>query len=350
MTPRYMNGRILLRERGGVRRYAAELADRLNDCQVLGPKAADHPWSGRCWEQLTLARRSADGVLLNVAHSGPLLHRRHVFVVHDLLALTAAKSVNPAYAALLRMQLPRLIASAKKVVAVSRAVATEVASVFDVSADRMTVAPPGVADVFGPGDSAAARSDLALDVDRPVVAALLDPTPRKNSEQVVKLLIEVQRERPDVQVVVAGGGPVPAFATMAQTAQMTPAVGPGKYTTLGFVNLGPVGDTRLATMYRAADIFVSLSAGEGFGLPVVEAAVSGAAVVSTSVPSLVEHAPGGAIVVDDATDAYRHVVALLDDAPRRYDLAERAADQLNNLRWDRTAASLEHVLGEVGQQ
>jgi len=272
--------------------------------------------------------------------------------VHDLLALTAAKSVNPAYAAMLRLQLPRLIATAKKVVAVSRAVADEVAGVFEVSADRLTVASPGIADAFRSGDRAAARSDLALDVDRPVVAALLDPTPRKNSDQVAKLLSEVQRERPDVQVVVAGGGRVAAFATMAQTAQMaqlTPAVGSGKYTTLGFVNLGPVDDTRLATMYRAADIFVSLSAGEGFGLPVVEAAVSGAAVVSTNVPSLVEHAPGGAIVVDDATDAYRQVVALLDDAPRRYDLAERAADQLNNLRWDRTAASLEHVLGEVGQ-
>lgn len=336
-----MNGRILLRERGGVRRYATELADRLHDCEVLGPRSAKHPWSGRFWEQLTLARRSADGVLLNVAHSGPLLHRRHVLVVHDLLALTAAKSVSPAYAALLRLQLPRLIASAKKVVAVSRSVADEVASVFDVPAHRLAVAEPGIADVFGRGDRAAARTELALDIDRPVVAALLDRTPRKNSEQVADLLTDLQRERPEVQIVVAGGGVVPAFAAMATTHAPI---------TSGFVDLGSVSDTKLATFYRAADIFVALSVGEGFGLPVVEAAVSGAAVVSTGVPSILEHAPGGAVIVEHAADAYRQVLTLLDEPARRDDLAERAAGQLDDLRWDRTAATLEHVLGEVGQQ
>ncbi len=337
----YFNGRILLREHGGVRRYASEVADRLENCTVLKPRSARYPWSARVWEQTTLARQSLDGALLSVAHSGPLLHRRHVFVVHDLLALSTSTSVRGSYSRLMRAQLPRLVRSARTVVAISRSVADQVADTFAVAPTRLAVAEPGISEVFQLGDRAVARTRLGLDTDRPVVAALLDPTPRKNSPQVVSVLERIQSDRPEVQVAVAGRTKPPAFAKLTATPPTRPS---------GFCDLGAATDAQLALMYQAADIFVSLSAAEGFGLPVIEAAASGAAVVSTRVPSVAEHARDGIVVVDGPAEALAQVMRLLDEPELRADLVSRALDRVDHLRWDRTATTLGAILSEAGHE
>ena len=100
-------------------------------------------------------------------------------------------------------------------------------------------------------------------------------------------------------------------------------------------------------MYQAADVFISMSNAEGFGLPVVEAAAAGAAVVTTPVPSITEHCPNGAVLIGTPEEAVATALDLLDDPARRSDLAAAAGDELHDLRWDATAASLDAIMTEV---
>lgn len=341
MKARYINGRVLLREVGGVRRYASEVAERMTDAVVVRPRSAKRRWSGRVWEQTTLLSRTADGVLLNMAHSGPARHPLQVNVVHDLFALRDPGSVHPAYAALMRLQLPRLVANASRLVTVSADMADEIAAEFRVDRRSIAVVPPGISDAFRPTDGSMARQELALALDAPVVAALLDPVPRKNSVLLVEILRSIQAERPDVQIVVAGRERPPAFARVRRR-ELPPS-------RTGFVDLGSATDLELASMYQAADVFVSVSSGEGFGLPVVEAASCGAAVVSTSVPSITEHCPDGAVVIDSPDDAAPAVLALLNEPNRRAELVAAAGSALTDLNWDRTAASLDAIMTSVAQ-
>ena len=114
MSRIYVNGRVFHRPAGGVRRYAREVAARI-DCAVIEPASARFSWSARLWEQSRLPWRTRDGVLLNMAHGAPVLHPRSVLVVHDLFALDNGHEVRPAYASLMRTQLPTLIRRASAV-------------------------------------------------------------------------------------------------------------------------------------------------------------------------------------------------------------------------------------------
>jgi len=336
----FMNGRILLRQHGGVRRYAHEVSERMASATVLMPGSAKHPWSARLWEQGTLARASRDGVLLSVAHSGPLRHPHHVIVIHDLLALTSPTGVRRSYSRWLQGVLPALAKRSRQIVTGSVGVADEVADLFGVTRTSIEVVYPGVSDIFRASDVNDARQSLGLDPGRPTVAALLDPTPRKNSHLVAALLRELQHERPDVQVVVAGNNRPPAFARHTSTRSIDRS---------GFVDLGAATDSELAAMYQSADVLVSLTASEGFGLPVAEAAACGAAVVTTPVPSAQECLGEACAIIDNPAAAKSAVLAVLDTPERRYEMGEQGKLATHDLRWGHTAASLEIIMQNSAQ-
>ena len=84
---------------------------------------------------------------------------------------------------------------------------------------------------------------------------------------------------------------------------------------------GEVSDASLAAHYGAADVFLSLSAHEGFGVPVVEAMAAGVPVVARGAGAVRETAAGAAVVLAAADPSY--VAAALhrvctDDALRAF--------------------------------
>ena len=67
---------------------------------------------------------------------------------------------------------------------------------------------------------------------------------------------------------------------------------------------GEVSDASLAAHYAAADVFLSLSAHEGFGVPLVEAMAAGVPVVARPAGAVVETVGDAALVLDAADPAY----------------------------------------------
>ena len=67
---------------------------------------------------------------------------------------------------------------------------------------------------------------------------------------------------------------------------------------------GEVSDASLAAHYGAADVFLSLSAHEGFGVPLVEAMAAGVPVVARPAGAVAETVGGAALVLAAADPAY----------------------------------------------
>jgi len=335
MAEYFVNGRVLRRPHGGVRRYAFEVSNRL-DYRVLSPPSARYPWSARVWEQTVLAARARNGVLLSVAHSAPVAHPRSVVVIHDLFALTD-NDVRPSFRALMLRQVPQIVKRAAAVATVSSEVADQIAERFDVDRMAIAIAPPGISDVFCVGDQRMSRDNLGLPLDRLTIGVLLDPTPRKCIERSIAAIDLIRSALPDAQIVAAGREFSPAFFRSDRAS--APA---------DFI-LDP-SDAGLADIYRASDIVICSSNREGFGLAPVEAAACGAAVVSPAVPSITEFAPDAAVVIAPSAEAiFEAVIELANTDQRRLERQRSGQQAVADLKWEQTAATLDRLCRSVGE-
>jgi glycosyltransferase involved in cell wall biosynthesis len=151
--------------------------------------------------------------------------------------------------------------------------------------------------------------------------------PHKNHARLYEALALLRRERPELRLVLTGGG---------DRGQLPD----------GVIDRGQVSADELVSLYRRAAALVFPSLYEGFGLPLLEAMACGCPVACSDIPTLVEvcgdaartFAPGDPEAISTA------VTAVLDDAaPWQARGAERAA----GFTWERTAAAYEDVYREL---
>lgn len=305
-----VNGRYEQLEQGGYRRFAREISRNLDATIVQPPPAWARGVRGRLWEQSILPRASRGRVLFSPANSGPLGHPRHVVVVHDILALQHPEWYNRQAARLQRATLPRLVRGAAAVVAPSRKVADELVVELSVDAERVHVVRPAVGHPFGPDSHPFSetltanlhRLGLDLDDGRPLAFGLISPNMRKNSDHLLRVFALLQDRRPELTTLVAG---------IAEPSRVVS--GDGRPSRAAVPDLGPLSDEDLAELFRRADVFVSLPRAEGFGMPLLEAAVSGAAVVTTAIPAaseVVSHVLGDRCMIVDAADLHGAIAAI----------------------------------------
>jgi len=113
--------------------------------------------------------------------------------------------------------------------------------------------------------------------------------------------------------------------------------------------LGFISDDELHELYRRATLFVSLSAYEGFGLPIVEAMAHGCPVLVADNSSQAEVAGDGAFLIHDASPEgiaarLEEVLADRDELARRGEAARARAAELS---WSETARKTADVWREA---
>src|SRR5690606_9168767 len=74
-------------------------------------------------------------VLLNLANTAPLLHKKNVVTIHDLAVWDFPESYSSSFKAFYKFIIPRIIKSAKKVVTVSNFSRSRIKERFGVDAD-----------------------------------------------------------------------------------------------------------------------------------------------------------------------------------------------------------------------
>jgi glycosyltransferase involved in cell wall biosynthesis len=211
-------------------------------------------------------RLRADADILHCpTFRGPFRARQPLVVtVHDLGVLRHPEWFNRWTSTYSRIAVPRVVAAAARVIAVSEFTKRELISLLDVPDEKIRVVPNGVEDVFTP-DGPPAQGDYVLAV------GTLEP--RKNLARIAQA---VDGELRVVGVRGWGGVAPPPNVTW----------------------LGDVDDEELAALYRGARCLVYASLYEGFGIPVAEALACGCAIVTSRGSAMSELAADAATYVD----------------------------------------------------
>ncbi|WP_205751280.1 hypothetical protein [Brevundimonas sp. 'scallop'] len=149
--PIFINGRFLTQPMSGVQRYARQIVRALDQRPgaaeryvLLTPPGAENlnllniptrkieRAGGHLWEQTALAWTARHGRLLSLGGSGPVLHRRHIVVIHDAAVFRHPEHFRKGYAAFHRA-LNRILARRARLATVSEFSRRELASVLNLS-------------------------------------------------------------------------------------------------------------------------------------------------------------------------------------------------------------------------
>lgn len=308
---------------------------------VLPPKVSQHPApAGRPAFLAAAARRTLaarpDVIFcghINLAPPAALLARltraRLVVQLHGIEAWEAPPRLNRA-----------AVESADLVLCVSRYTRGRLLGWADIPPERAVVLSNTVDERFSPGDRAAARARFGLRGEKALltVGRLSADERYKGHDRVIACLRKVREASGEVIYLIAGDGDdAPRLKALAEREGVAEFV-----RFLGHVEGGALED-----LYRAADLFVMPSTGEGFGIVFLEAMASGTPALGLAEAGAVDALGDGALGV--ATQARRLGEAIVEGlgpsqgAPSA--LSQRVSARFDKSAFTARAIRVFHLLG-----
>jgi glycosyltransferase involved in cell wall biosynthesis len=258
----------------------------------------------------------------------PLRRRRpYVAMVHDLIHLQYPQFFAPTTALFYRLAANPMLRGAALLLMSDERTADACVDLLGIARERCRVVPLGYDPaLFAPAETRPPR--------RPFIMYAGNHRPHKNLD----VLYEAWAGLPEavtLDLVITGAADDAALARYRRAGSE-----------LRFA--GSLTDAHLVAGYRAASAYVHPALAEGFGLPMLEAAVVGTPVVAsaTAVPSIV--APHATTFAPHDTLALRATLTDLAANPAPY--RRRAAEGRDAVRaytWDRFAAATAAVYREV---
>jgi glycosyltransferase involved in cell wall biosynthesis len=315
----------LVQTRAGTARYLKSLLRELRRRADVGVTTASFGRGDKLstlardglWYPFALGRRRGADVLHCPTYRGPLHPALPLVVtVHDLAVFRHPDAFNRWTRSYSPRVVPRVLASARRIVAVSEFTRRELVQLLHIPDEKIRVVPNGVDDEFT-RDGPAAQGDYVLAV------GTLEP--RKNLQR----LVEAARSS-DVELRVVGArgwGGVEVGGN-------------------GVRWLGEVDDAELARLYRGALCVAYPSLYEGFGIPVLEAMACGAPVVTSRGTAMEELADGAAVLVDP-NDSGEIAAGIQRAAAQRDVLVARGLERARAFRWEAIADATVGVYREA---
>ena len=304
----YINGRFLTQHVGGVQRFCREVVKALDSCLGAGncplsdrrwillvPAGADDAYclkrieirrigrfGGHLWEQLVLSRAASNGILVNLANSAPLMHRRSITILHDAAVYRLPENFAFLYRTFHRI-LGWLIARRSKVGTVSEFSRSELASVLGIDPASVFLVPNACEHVLdiSPDWSIVERHGLRVPRYFLMVAT---PAPNKNIDRAISAFASLKAA--GIKLVLVGWADRKVFRHIS-----TSNIG-------DVIFAGRVSDGELMALYRASTALVFPSLYEGFGIPPLEAMLHGCPVMASRIP-IVEEVCGEAALYFD---------------------------------------------------
>ena len=349
-----IDGRSFSSPAAGVRRYVSSLvpalkaADESLELVALGGSRdavpanvayideSWHPPTNLGWSAVGLPRAAARAgvdVIHAPAYTAPLWSRVPVVLtIHDVSYERHPEWYPYQRDLVRRMFYRRSARAAAQVLTDSEFSAGEITAAYQIPRERITVAPLGVSDRFAPVDRP--NETLPAGITPPFLLHVGDLHERRNLPLVVHAMLEAQRRpgMPPLSLVLAGvdRGVGDRLRAYAREAESPDAV----------VCLGPVMDSDLLTLYRAAIAMVYPSRYEGFGLPVLEAMACGTPVIASRAASIPEVLGDAGVLLDpDDEPGWADAIAkVVTDEWQRGHMRKAGLTRAREFTWARTAS------------
>src|SRR5436190_2412251 len=315
----------LIQTRAGTARYLNSLLRELRRRDDVDVSTVSFGGAGRLstlardafWYPFGLARKRGADLLHCPTYRGPLRPALPLVVtVHDLAVFRHPEAFNRWTRTYSPRVVPRVLAAARRVIAVSEFTRRELVELLHVPDEKIRVVPNAVEDDFTREGPAAAGE---------YVLAVGTLEPRKN---LARLVEAARRTGVELRVVgAAGWGGVEVEGN-------------------GVRWLGEVSDAELAQLYRGARCVAYPSVYEGFGIPVLEAMACGAPVVTSRGTAMEEIADGAAVLVDPS-DPAELAAGIERAAAERETLVPRGLERARAFRWDAVARATVGVYREA---
>jgi glycosyltransferase involved in cell wall biosynthesis len=296
------------------------------------------------------AARRVQPDLLHIPHlSAPLRPGVPLVVtVHDTIPFVLpAYRASPAQRVRLAI-VRRTIRQARLVLTPSHASAADIERVLGIAPDRIRVTPEAAGDEYHPVDP---RSPEVVAVARRFGvrgryifnAGGLDV--RKNLPVLLDAFARaLPRLREPAQLVIAGAPHTANPVVYPPLAPLVERLGLGG----SVVMTGFVTPADKLALYQGADLYVTPSLYEGFGLTALEAMACGVPVIAanrTSLPEVVGNA--GLLVEPDSEVLAAAIVAVFGDDGKHQTLRARGLERAAGFGWERTARLTRRAFGEV---
>ncbi len=303
------------------------------------------------WEQTVLPLQGlARGlhVVFSPGFTAPLASpARKVTVIHDLQHKRLPRNFGWVERQAWNFAVWSAIRASHRLVTPTEHVKTELAHVYGVQQDLVSVIPHGVEEsFFGLKENAAYGEDLLAEAkipDRRYLLAVSTLNPHKNWERLLEAYGKLVAQGLDEHLVIAGlpGKSWDAIADRVKTGGLRERVHLVGWTPR------PV----LSALFKYAEALVFPSMFEGFGIPVIEAMAAELPVACSDIPVLREVAGDGAIFFDPlSVDRIAEaVMRVLSDAALRNQLVDRGRIRAEGFTWRAAAERTLAALLEVGR-
>lgn len=286
-------------------------------CLIKKPGKLTEIFAGSLWRSLGIGRQlEKDGVDIfhGLSHELPLNipggKVKKIVTIHDMISFRHPGMFKTINSYIYRKKISFSCKTANTVIAVSRQTKDDITEFLDTDPDKIRVVCQTCDPLFFKKTTGAMRTLIGEKYNLPSCFILFVGTieQRKNLESVIRAIR-------------IGGIDLPLLVIGKKTqyfAKILKTIKSERLRHVTFLENVPVED--LAAIYQMADVFVYPSFYEGFGIPVLEALVSGTPVITSSGSSLKETAGPDSIYIDPRDNrqlAYELSRVLTDSGLRR---------------------------------
>ncbi len=338
----FVNARFLSQPISGVQRYAIECCRKIKkihpttvfvaphniwnkevaaelEAQVIGSRTG-HPW-----EQLDLPswlKKQGRPPLWNPCNTAPLSYTNNYITLHDLAFYHHPEWNSRAFSMWYNLLMPRLARKARHLFTVSNTIKGEILIYYHVPAERVSVTYNGIS------ESMLAAPPGRVPKER-IILSVGSFNKRKNHH----LLIDAFRNSDikNTYRLIIIGDKSKVFAETGIDEQQLAAS--------NIILHRHMPEAELIEMYHRAEIVVSLSAYEGFGIPVLEGLYNGCKVVCSDIPVYRELFDGVVSFCDPASQG-SVVQAIKDAASGPYPTREKVDQLTERYSYDNAVAEL----------